>query len=141
MDPITAIGFASSILTFVEFSWNLISGTCEIYTSPNGSTSENAHISHVIKDFRKVTHGLDSDFEGNSRHEKALHKLASKCAELSQELLELLRRLKVKEGHSKWRSFQVKWASMRKHKDVESMESRLREYRSQILIRLNLMLR
>jgi hypothetical protein len=141
MDPITAVGFAASILTFIDFSWNLVAGTYEVLNSATCSTSENAHIGNVIDDLKKATDGLDSEMLGNSKHEMALRELSTKCANLSEDLLKQLGKLKVKGENSKWKSLKVKWDSMRKEKNVESMVRRLDEYRSQILIRLNLMLR
>jgi hypothetical protein len=141
MDPITAVGFAASILQFIDFSWGLIAGTYEVYKSATGTTFENAHISTVVDDLERVTDGLISDFEGKTKHEKELCKLADKCHDLSQDLLKLLKKLQVSEKISKWKSLKVKVASMRKEKEIASIEDRLDKYRSQILIRLNFMLR
>lgn len=140
MDPITAVGFAASILTFIDFSWNLVTGTYEVLQSAGGTTAENAHIGNVIDDLHAATAALKSRQLGRSEHEKALRQLASKCSNLSKELLCLLENLKVKGKNSAWKSLKAKWESMRKEKDISSMETRLSEYRSQILIRLNIML-
>jgi hypothetical protein len=141
MDPITAVGFAASILNFIDFSWNLVSGTYEVYKSTTGTTSDNAHISTVLDDLEATTEGLAYDIEGKTNHEKNLCKLADGCYELSQDLAKILRKLQVSEKNSKWQSLKVKWASMRKEKTVASIEIRLDRYRSQILVRLNFMLR
>ena len=141
MDPVTAVGFAASILTFVDFSWDLIKGTYEVYKSTTGTTSENASISAVINDLEEVTEGLIFDTEGKTKHEKALCKLAENCYDLSQDLSKILEKLRFTEKNSKWQSLKVKWASMRKEKEVTSIEKRLDKYRSQILIRLNLIFR
>jgi hypothetical protein len=140
MDPVTAVGFAASILTFVDFSWDLITGAYEVYKSTTGTTSENAHISTVIDDLQEITEGLNFDVEGKAKHEKALCKLADNCLNLSKDLSKILEKLKVTEKDSKWQALRVKWASMRKEKEVVSIEMRLDGYRSQILIRLNFML-
>ena len=141
MDPITAVGFAASILTFIDFSWGVIAGTYEVYKSTTGKTLENAHISNVVDDLERVTDSLISDFEGRTKHEKELCKLADKCHDLSQDLSKILRKLQVTEKNSKWQSFRVKIASMSKEKEIASIEDRLDRYRSQILIRPNFMLR
>ena len=141
MDPVRAISFASSILTFIDFSWNLITGAREVYKSTAGTTSENAHISTVIDDLQDITEALTADVEGKTKHEKGLCKLADNCQDLSQDLSKILEKLKVTEKNSKWQSLKVKWASMRKEKEVASIEKRLDTYRAQILIRLNFMLR
>jgi hypothetical protein len=140
MDPVTAVGFAASILTFIDFSWNLIAGAYEVYQSTTGTTAENAHISTVIDDLQEITEGLNANVEGKAKHEKALYKLADNCHDLSQDLSKILEKLKVTEKNSKWQSLKVKWASMRKEREVASIEKRLDGYRSQILLQLNFML-
>ena len=141
MDPITALGLASNILTFVDFATKIITGTYEVYKSATGTTDENAHIDTIIGDLREAADGLDSDLVGRTKHERALQELASKCEKLSNELLRLLEKLIVSGNHSRWKSLKVKVKSMRKEKEVAGMEKRLGEYRSQILLRLTLMLK
>ena len=140
MDPITAVGFAASILQFIEFSWGVITGTYEVYKSTTGTTHENAHISTVVNDLERATDGLISDVEGKTKNEKELCNLADKCHELSQDLSKILKKLQASEKNSKWLSLKVKVASMRKEKEIASIEDRLDRYRSQILVRLNFML-
>ena len=101
MDPVTAISFASSILTFIDFSWNLITGAREVYKSTAGTTSENAHISTVIDDLQDITEALTADVEGKTKHKKGLCKLADNCQDLSQDLSKILEKLKVTEKNSK----------------------------------------
>lgn len=141
MDPVTAIGFASSILTFIDFSWDLITGTYEVYKSATGTTLENAHIGTVIDDLEKVTEDLSPDLELKTKHGKALFQLAEKCNQLSKVLSRILKKLQAGDKDSKWQSLKVKLASLRKEKEVASIEKRLDQYRSQIIIRLNFMLR
>lgn len=139
MDPFSAIGAASAILSFVQFSWELVSGAQEIYKSLDGSTVENAHITRVIRDLEDVADGIDSDRIGNSRHEKPLKRLASKCAELSDELLSILEKLKRTDGDSRWSALRAKWDSLRKKDEISSIRERLADLRSGIILRLTAM--
>jgi len=138
MDPITAVGFASAILTFIDFSHQLISGTFEVIKS--GSTSENAHVSVVINDLRHITKELSNRPPGNSKHNEALNTLASECCGLSNDIQKLLEKLKVTAESSKWKSIKITLRSMWKKGEVAELERRLDEYRSQILLHLALML-
>jgi N-terminal domain on NACHT_NTPase and P-loop NTPases len=139
MDPVTAVGFAASILTFIDVSHQVISGTWEVIKS--GTTTENAHVGNVINDLHDVTKQLSDRPPGYSQHERALNTLASECQELSGELVALLEKLKSTAGSSKWKSVKVALHSMWKKGDVEGLERRLDKYRSQILLRLVLMLK
>lgn len=129
MDPATAIGFVSGIITFIDFSWKVITGTREVYESATGTTSENVRISTIIADLQAVTQRLISNVEAKTKHEKALIDLADNCHELAQYLLKILEKLKVTERNSKWQSLKVKLESMRKGKEIVSIEKRLDSYR------------
>ncbi|KAE9363293.1 hypothetical protein N431DRAFT_564836 [Stipitochalara longipes BDJ] len=138
MDPITAVGFAASILNFVDFSWTLIKGSYEIYDL--GTTYDNMRITSVLSDLDGITKSLQSNVRGNSPHVKDLKSLAAECITVSQELSAILKDLEMKEGNKIWRSLEAKWKSMRKEKEIATIEQKLIEYRLQLLLRLNLML-
>lgn len=139
MDPLTAVSLATSVITFIDFSWSLVRGTYEVFESSTGRTKENAHITNVIDDLQLVTKDLDVDFRGRNKHEKALILLAKQCHGLSIDLHKILSNLKTKDD-SRWESLKVKWQSMRKEKEVASVERRLLEYRSQMTVRLQMLL-
>jgi hypothetical protein len=140
MDPITAVGFAANIIDFIDFSWNLVHGTYEVHMSASGTTAENAHISTIIEDLQGVTEGLNSDLRLGGKYAKQLSKLAGNCLELSRDLTKILEKLRVKEKNSTWQAVKISWESMRKEKTVASIEKRLGIYRSEIVLRLNVML-
>ena len=139
MDPATAVGFAASILTFIDFSWSLVRGSYKVYRSGLGITPDNARISNVIDDLLEVTEGMEADIKGQTQHEIALIKLAQQCKSLSRELSNILQNLRMKKD-TKWESLKTTWKSMWKEKEVASIAMRLREYREEIVVRLNLML-
>lgn len=142
MDPITAIGFASSIITFVDFAWDLVSGTVELSKSQTGRSSQNIHIENVIRDLEEATDDLDTGSLGTSKEAKRLKRLAEDCHTLAEELLGLLKRLQ-RDGNKRktWQSLVVTWRNMRKASEVSEMQERLQEYRSEISLQLQLMLK
>ncbi|KAF6831912.1 hypothetical protein CMUS01_07150 [Colletotrichum musicola] len=142
MDPLSAVGFASSILTFVEFSFKIISGTLEIVRS--GNTAENAHVSIFINDLHRITKNLrqsSASPNGSTHHEDGLDSLASECLAISKELIALLQKLKIKAGDSKRKSINVSLRSMWARGDFAYLENRLDKCRSQIMMRLLLLLK
>lgn len=142
MDPLSAIAFAGTILAFVDFSWKVLTGTCDVYQSAKGMSEQNVQISDVIDELRSVAEDLDEAPSGNNKHEKALRRLGSECSELAGELMGLLKKLKRGDKkNSLWSSFRVTLRSMRKAHDVEDMMERLVEYRSEITLRLTGLLR
>jgi hypothetical protein len=134
MDPLTAVSFAASILTFIDFSYQVITGTYEVMSS--GATSKNAQIGTVIKDLHDHTALLGKCPQGGLSHEAALKTIASECENLSQDLLNMLERLKASSDSPKWRKVKVVIRSLWKKGAVAELESRLDRYRSQILLRL-----
>jgi flagellar motility protein MotE (MotC chaperone) len=140
MDPVTAIGLASSILSFIDFSWSLVSGAKELYESGRKRTKENADISNIIDDLDEYSLELTIGGEGASKHEKALRELAKNCNTLSKELVKILQKLQTTKD-TMWQSLKVTWESMRKADDVASIESRLGKYRAQMNTRLLALLR
>ena len=139
MDPITALGFAASILNFVDFSYQVISGTFEVIKS--GSTSETAQVSVVIDDLHNVTKELSNRPVGSSKHDDALNELALECKEASKDLQNILEKLKTEVGSPVWKSIRVVLRSKWKKGEIADLDKRLARYRSQILLRLVLILK
>ncbi|KAK1754464.1 hypothetical protein QBC47DRAFT_383979 [Echria macrotheca] len=137
MDPVSAIGLAAAIVAFVDFSHKLVSGTLEVFQS--GKTTENAQLGAIVGDLHSLTAKLNTNALGQSEHEQALASLALQCQEVSKKLVALLGRLKTENG-TRWESARVALRSMRKKSSVRELEDLLGRYRSQILVRLGLML-
>ncbi|KAK6063572.1 hypothetical protein SCUP515_12328 [Seiridium cupressi] len=139
MDPISAIGFAAGILNFIDSSATLVRGTYELYQS--GTTDNNAHIGSITKDLQVVSIELSAkkELDCDDPHQRALSDLAEKCLRLSDDLVAVLDKLQVKGKNRKWKSVKVAWTSVVKQNIINSIEKRLGEYRSEIILRLNLM--
>ncbi|PMD31786.1 hypothetical protein L207DRAFT_500844 [Hyaloscypha variabilis F] len=135
MDPITAIGLASSIVSFIDFSWSLLTGAKELYESGRRRTKENARISSIVDDLHEYALDLTVGGEGASKHEKALRSLANDCCALSEELVGILQKLEMKRN-SRWQSLKKSWEAMRKADNIALLESRLGKYRAQMNTRL-----
>jgi hypothetical protein len=104
-------------------------------------TPENERLSVLVEDLNAATQDLVTDIPARTENEKQLCALAANCHSLSGELYEILRHLKVGDKKSKWDGLVVKWHSIRKEKEIDSIERRLNGYQSQILIRLQVMFR
>lgn len=141
MDPLTAIGLAGNILAFIDFSYKVISGANKVLSNSSGMTSENESLTVLVVDLNLVTQKLSTDITAQTENERQLCALAANCYKLSEELKHIIASLKLGDRQSKWDGLKVKWRSMRKEKDVDSIERRLNGYQSQILIRLQVMFR
>ncbi|KAM7215860.1 hypothetical protein V8F06_008716 [Rhypophila decipiens] len=58
MDPVTAIGLASGILSFVTFSSKLINGAIKIHNTEDGRLDENRTLELVVEEMRRLSERL-----------------------------------------------------------------------------------
>ncbi|KAF4486459.1 hypothetical protein CGGC5_v006325 [Colletotrichum fructicola Nara gc5] len=124
MDPATAIGVASGVIAFIDFSWKLVTGAKNLYDKGETQTVENVRIGKIIKDLKEFSLDLDGGSLGTSKHEKALRTLAMNCGDLCQELIDILEKLKAKRN-SRWETLKTTWASMRRADGINDIENYL----------------
>lgn len=132
-----AVGLASSIISFIDVAYKIVSGSCEIYKSSTGGTKEHDHTARVLEDLSQVAEGL-RQYPGQNNDE-GLRRLSEGCLELCRDLKTLLVKLLPK-GPSGWQAFVAACRSLRKQNEVAAMEARLDRYRQQITQRLSLLL-
>lgn len=146
MDPATAIGVASSVIAFLDFSIEIVSGAWEIYKSLDGQTSANAHVSVIVADFENASASLcvknkySKDINGEpaiplSENERAILDLSDKCHAICVQLREALLKL-TRKHKTVWASLKTAWLQRRKQSDIVKLHANLREYRSAIMLRL-----
>jgi hypothetical protein len=140
MDPVTAIGLASNILSFIDYAHKIVTGADELYKSVTGATEENTHTDTIVRDLDEAAADLTA-VSSKTKHGKALNDLATKCKKVSEDLHRLLNKLSVSGNRSTWKVLRVAIRNLRKEGEVAKMVTRLSEYRSQILLRLSLMLK
>lgn len=142
MDPVSAIGLASSILTFVEFAWGLIGGAVEIYRSLDGTLNENARLDDVRDDLDYLSDLLILQPTCRTRAERRIARVAEGCHADSKELQGLLKEIAgPRNNQAFWRSLKTSWLSIKSRKDVTELKDRLQEYRSEVLLNVILLLR
>jgi len=141
MDPVTAVGLASSILSFVSFAGQLVKTAAKI--SQYGSLEENVVIERDINrtnEFRSrliFPHGTTSD--GNKR---TLQVLLEESEEASTELLKILEKMKAPTGSGLRVARKVVKASFKTlyyesdRKDLEDRLSRLETTATMVLAQL-----
>jgi hypothetical protein len=140
MDPIAIVGFTACVITFVDFTSKLLKGIYEVHQSLDGATEENAHLSAVIEDLQSVTGPMQANIHPTSNNERELVNLAGKCTDISKEILKTLNVIKASRGNPRWESIKGGWrATLRKGK-IASLEKQISDYRSEIILRLNIML-
>ena len=138
MDPLTAIGLASNILSFVDFSAKVVSSAIDIYVSPSGLTQENCSSEAIVAEMRHFASKLQPPDDARlTGEEKALCRLAKECDDLAKQIIALIEKLRPK--HQKSRSASVLAGLKSKWYDAErrKLEERLDHCRAQLALQLN----
>ncbi|KAM0354215.1 hypothetical protein ACHAPU_001253 [Fusarium lateritium] len=136
MDPVTAVGLASAIISFVPLGLQLLKNVKEIKSSIDGSVKQNETRQAVVEEMRVLATRLKHPQECSGRipteHVELLD-LASRCYDLSQQILELLEEVKPKSQRtaSKWVSgFRI----YTKDGEIKDLEKGLTNCREQLLL-------
>lgn len=150
MDPVSAIGVAAGVIAFIDFAWNLATGAHKLGQSASNldccSIADDTHVLTIIDDLQAVSAGLRvldrraANYEF-SAHLPALNAISENCSEIAVKLLAALKRLQSSNTDRVWRKLKIQWMRMREEEKLQDMVEKLRDYRLQIIVRLNLILR
>lgn len=143
MDPLTALGLASNIVQFVDFSTNLIQNASKIYSSGSGIPDELEDIVHTTLSLQAFITKLPtlSVPSSASDSDRALVALANSCQKTCAELQKLVGQIKGKNSGTRMHSLRVAWRSQRNKGKIESLERKLDRHRSQVLSQLLFLLK
>jgi len=143
MDPISILGLAANILQFIDYGTQLLSGTQEIYKSATGTSSENIEIEEISGRLSVFSDELSIDAVSRCHtgpyvaRDRAVAKFASRCKEVSDELLGIVKELRLVDGpNRKWRSFRKALKTMWKKEKIQSLQTRLDVVRQQLTLEL-----
>lgn len=141
VDPFTAVGLASSIAQFIDFSHKLFSTSRKIYTSGSG-------VSKNVEDLTSLTTSLQTisakllPCSADSKQSDvpvALAELALKCHTAATELIQVLQKLALKDKLSKWQSFYAALKTEWKKGKIKDMSVTLDTYRVQLVLQLQML--
>ena len=135
MEALAAIGLASAIVQFVDFSSRLIAGAKEAYTSASGMTAASEDSDVLINNLKDLTGRLKVRTTGNvlSAEDERLIALKRGCEKLSCELQEVLQKTRARKKGSKLSSIKASLKAQSQREKLASLEKRLDSYRSEIL--------
>ncbi|KAM6509647.1 hypothetical protein FALCPG4_017295 [Fusarium falciforme] len=137
MDPVSAIGLASAIITFIEFGSKLLKGAKEIRDSANDSLEKNESREVIAEAMKEVAAKLKTPEPAQiSPEQQKLCDLAIKCNDLSQRILELLNKIKPK-NKKPLHVYRAAFQAWRKEDDIKVLEKSLGDCRSQLVLSLS----
>jgi hypothetical protein len=134
MEPLTAIGLIGNIITFINAGYKLVSKANETYRSATGATVENEALGETGARFLAAASSIEKRLAtANLRpDEVALKDLSLKCCGVSNELEQLLQKLKAKNAKSKRSAVSATFRSLWKDKEKAELEAKLSSYRSEL---------
>lgn len=138
MDPITAVGLASAIISFVPLGIKVLQNAKEIKDSIDGGVKQNATRQAVIEELQALSGRLRVSQSNNINppaEQVKLLDLASRCHDLSQQILNLLDKVRPKTSttRGKYSSAVRVWL---KEGEIKDLEKSLYNCREQLIVGL-----
>jgi hypothetical protein len=138
MDPLTAIGLVSNILSFIDFSARLLKGAKEVHDSRHGVLEENRNRETIMREMQRMSSRmLVSRSPEKTADDASLCILASECCQLSTQLISLLEKIKPDDSGSKTQSLLSAIRNKVYDSERESLEARLSDCRAQLHLELS----
>ncbi|KAI0472308.1 hypothetical protein F4859DRAFT_504944 [Xylaria cf. heliscus] len=133
MDPVSALGIASSVITFVDFASKLTEATTVIFRSKEGASTENLVLENIYAKLEELSARLASStcppqLLSSSQLEDvlALQDLSVTCRQDCREMIDALQALKVRGQKNRlWRSVKAAFKAELGRQKLAAIEGRL----------------
>lgn len=132
LEALAAIGLASSIVQFVDFTARLFAKTNELSRSLDGTDKESLDLKSTAEVLSRIGEGLATTFDTGSQDETDLLLLADGCKGVVDELLTVLEKLRNHSNRNRWQNFRQALRYMWAQDKLETMSRRVEQYRQQI---------
>jgi len=132
MDPVSAIGVASGVVAFVDFTAKLVSRTYKIYASEDGGLENIGSLNEVATNLRDVVRGIRRGAGGQSDAERQLERLRKEAEIVATDLFDALNDLSPETGTKVWDSFRQVLASIWGESKIKKLERRMDTMRSEL---------
>jgi hypothetical protein len=138
MEVFAAISLAGNIIEFVDYGLKLCSWAYKVHSTATGFTDPDERLMLVTLELKALAERLDScaAISRVKPEAKAVRDLAIKCADLAQELVELLEEFQAKNPKSKRESFKIAWKKVFKEDEQKQLEQRLANFSSELNLHL-----
>jgi hypothetical protein len=142
LDPISALNVASAVITFLEFSGNVLGTAREVYRSTDHTISEHVELSKVTKDLQEICRELDSvsiaDNSTWSPEEQKLQEMAKTCAAVAKELRDVLDKVNKQKvtRFKSWSALRIAVRGLWSSKAIDKLREKLDFMRSALMVDL-----
>ncbi|KAK5457114.1 hypothetical protein LTS15_004895 [Exophiala xenobiotica] len=142
LDPLTALGLASNIISFIDFGIQVLAKGRELHKSATGRVIEHDEFHIAVGRLQQLREGIDSSLQSLSsrtsltRSEEALQDITAECWKISEEFQDALSTFTGKPGQSPWKSFRQAFKALWKKDGLERMQHSLKNQREQLVLHL-----
>lgn len=135
MDPLSAIGLASSVVQLITFTTDVLSKGREIHKSAAGSLVENVELKTIARTLqsqsrRVALQATERNFPSGTGNQ--LVGLCETVRRISQDLIDTIEGLETNGSSSSWKSFYQALRSVWKEQEIADCLRRLETHRQQI---------
>lgn len=142
MEALTALGLASNIVQFIDFSSKIIKGAKEIHDSTTGTSPRTEGLEDVVNEMQSLSLRLDPPTTGHpDEDERAFRRLAAECRILCTQLLDLIGSVKPNNPKSKCQSIIAAIRGAWNEKERTELERRLDSCRNQLELQLTFLMK
>ncbi|KAM0794758.1 hypothetical protein BDR22DRAFT_676431 [Usnea florida] len=128
LESLAALSLAGNVVQFIDFGCRLLSKSRELYRSSDGALAENVEIENIASSLTALSKGLtpgSSQTQSESIDYENLRSLAEDCKSIATELLQALRKLKVKDPQTKLQCFRTALKRIWRSEKIENISKRL----------------
>jgi hypothetical protein len=141
MDPVTAVGLASSIVQLLTFASGLLHKSKEIYRKADGSTEKGNELEIVARSLSELSNEIikkqlnafhDFPPNKNDKTEKKLQQLCERSRDISASLMGALDKMKQGGSDTHWRSFRQALRFVWNENKINNFAAQIEQYRRQL---------
>jgi hypothetical protein len=144
MDPLTAIGLVSNVLSFVDFGWKVLKDAREIYHSSTGTLDKTRYRELLARESRALSSKcIPLNSAKPDPKEAELFALAAECMSIATKLVELLDKIKPTKrtsfGWSLVASLKIHIGSI--DREIQELEERLHRCQTHLNLEISFLAR
>jgi hypothetical protein len=138
LEPLSAFSVACNVLQIIEFGSQVLSKAIDYRKAANGALSEHQDLRHVLQSLKNLNADLQASMpqlagtKSPSTAETRLLEANTECLRLSDEFINLLDRLEVKNRHAMLECLRVSIKSLWYREKIDAMKSALAQARDNL---------
>lgn len=142
MEPVSALGAASSIITFIDFAVKLISTSKELHQSCSGISIDNLRAEEICQELSALCAQFEKPASWASSPSDPpdaamLKRLCTRCKEDCDQLLDLLLGFRIEGQHRLWSSVKAAFKSSIGQQKIDIIQKRLDRTQSNMIVYLS----